>query len=136
MSGPKMSLQAMNERMASSPYPRWLGIQVTGFEDGVLHLEVPWRAEYSGAPGRENAHGGVLAAVIDTSTSYAIATELGKPLSTIDLHIDYHRPVAGQTMRIESRVVKLGRKLATAHAAIYTPDGKLAVTGRGLFVVN
>ena len=136
MSGPKMSLQAMNERLASSPYPRWLGIQVTGFEDGKLTLEVPWREEYCGTPGNDNAHGGVLAAIIDTSSSYALATELGKPLFTIDLHVDYHRPVARKHMRIESRVIKLGKKLATAEASIYTPDGKLAVSGRGLFVVT
>ena len=131
-----MSPEAMNERLAISPFAHWLGVRATDCTLGRVRLELPWRAELAGTPGRLNAHGGVLAALIDTGASYAIATQAGRPVPTIDLHVDYHRPVSAETLCIEGRVVRLGKRMATAEATVTTLDGRLVATGRGLFLVD
>jgi uncharacterized protein (TIGR00369 family) len=130
-----MELAAMNVRLASAPYSSWLGIQVTGFDGSTLTLEVPWRTEFVGTPGTQIAHGGVLAAVVDTAGSYVVAASLGKPVPTIDLRIDYHRPVVDEAMAVEARLIRLGRSLATAEVLVYTPGDKVAVSARGLYSV-
>lgn len=135
MSEPKMSIDAMNRRLSSTAYGAWLGMQILDYRDDLLILEVPWRAEFSGTPDNDNIHGGVLAAVLDSAGSYALAAHVGKPLYTIDLRIDYHRPVGRGTMRVEARVIRAGRRMATAEASIYNSDDKLAASGRGLYVV-
>jgi uncharacterized protein (TIGR00369 family) len=131
-----MSPEAMNERFAISPFSRWLGLHAIECASGRVRIEMPWRAEIAGTPGRLNAHGGVLAALIDTGGSYAIATRTGHPVPTIDLHVDYHRPVSAETLCIEGRIVRLGKRMATAETAITTRDGKLIATGRGLYTVE
>lgn len=130
-----MELAAMNARLASTPFGSWLGVRATDFDGETLTLEVPWRPEFVGTPGTQIAHGGVLAAIVDTAGSYAVAASLGKPVPTIDLRIDYHRPVAHEAMVVESRLLRLGRSLATAEVSIYTAEGKLAVSGTGLYSV-
>jgi uncharacterized protein (TIGR00369 family) len=135
MSELKMELEAMSERLASAPFGNWLGVRFTAFDGDTLSLEVPWRDDFIGTPGTHIAHGGVLAAIVDTAGSYAIAASLGKPVPTIDLRIDYLRPVVNEAMVVTSRVLRLGRSLARAEVSIYTSQGKLAVSGTGLYSV-
>jgi uncharacterized protein (TIGR00369 family) len=130
-----MSAEAMNDRLRASPFSRWLGIQVVSFERETLNFEMCWREEFSGTPDNDNAHGGILAALLDTACGYACATRYGKPLTTVDLRIDYHRPAPGKVLKIESRVIKSGKRLATAEASVLSENGELLASGRGLFVV-
>lgn len=131
-----MQPSAMNDRLATTPYGAWLGLQVLSLGGDGLKMEVPWRPEFVGTPGTRIVHGGILAAVIDTAGSYAIAAELGRPLPTIDLRVDYHRPIGAETMAVTARLIRLGRRLATAEVEIVDRQGRLAVTGRGLYALT
>ncbi|MGE0388457.1 MAG: PaaI family thioesterase [Gammaproteobacteria bacterium] len=128
-----MSIQQMNERLATQPYNRWMGAQVVAYENEALILEVPWRDEFIGTVAISSAHGGVLAAIIDLTGSYTIATRTGKPIPTIDLQIDYVRPAIRHTIRAEGRIVKIGRTFSVANATLLDPQGRLLATGRGLY---
>lgn len=136
MSVKGMDPEAMNERLATTPYGVWLGLRVLSRDGTRLKIEVPWRPEFVGTPGTRIVHGGILAAIIDTAGSYAIAAELGRPVPTIDLRVDYHRPLGEETMSVDARPLRLGRSLATADVDIFNADGKLAVSGRGLYAVS
>ena len=77
-----------------------------------------------------SVHGGVAATLLDSSLGCAVHTVLdaGTRYTTTDLHVRYVRPMTADTGRVlaDSRVVHVGRKLATAEGRLYAEaDEKL-----------
>lgn len=74
-------------------------------------------------------HGGVAATLLDTALGCSIHSmlPLGVSYATLELHINYVRPLTTQTgfIRCEGEVVHLGRTIATAQARIVDAGGKL-----------
>ncbi len=105
---------------------------VAAGEAGV-EIRLPWRAEFMSNPDRGGAHGGILAALIDTAADFAIAARLGRPLPTIDLRVDYHRPAAAGPMLVRGTVIRLGRQIATAEASVFDSEDRLLASGRGAY---
>jgi uncharacterized protein (TIGR00369 family) len=70
-----------------------------------------------------SVHGGVAATLLDSSLGCAIHTVLdaGTRYTTTDLHVRYVRAMTADTGRVlaDSRVVHVGRKLATAEGRLY-----------------
>lgn len=80
-----------------------------------------------------SVHGGVAATVLDSVMGCAIHTMLprGVGYSTVELSVNYVRPIAGGTPRLFGRgkVVHSGRRLATAEARLMDEDGLLYAHG-------
>jgi uncharacterized protein (TIGR00369 family) len=77
-----------------------------------------------------SVHGGVAATLLDSSLGCAVHTVLdaGAQYTTTDLHVRYVRALTADTGRVlaDSRVVHVGRKLATAEGRLYAEaDEKL-----------
>jgi len=74
-------------------------------------------------------HGGIAATLLDTALGCAIHTMLpaGVGYTTLELHVNYIRPMSIQTGRIrcEGEVIHVGRSMATAQARIVDAAGKL-----------
>ena len=74
-------------------------------------------------------HGGITATLLDTALGCAIHTTLpvGVGYATLELHINYVRPITLETgvIRSEGEVIHVGRTIATAQARIVDADGKL-----------
>jgi uncharacterized protein (TIGR00369 family) len=51
----------------------------------------------------------------------------------VDLRIDFHRTATPGDLRAEARVIHVGGTLATAEARIFSHDGKLVASGRGVY---
>src|SRR3954470_7749702 len=70
-----------------------------------------------------SVHGGVAATLLDSSLGCAVHTvlEAGTRYTTSDLHVRYVRAMTAQTGRVlaDSKVVHIGRKLATAEGRLY-----------------
>ena len=82
-----------------------------------------------------SVHGGVAATLLDSSLGCAIHTALaaGTRYTTTDLHVRYVRAMTADTGRVlaDSRVVHVGRKLATAEGRLYAEaDGSCSPTRR------
>lgn len=67
-------------------------------------------------------HGGLAATLFDSALGCAIQTQLpaGAGYSTLELHVNYVRPITAKTGRIrcEGEVVHLGHTVATAQARL------------------
>lgn len=94
----------------------------------------PQLANLSGA-----VHGGYLALVCDEAAGLAAAStgEHFVPMLTLDLDVTFLRPAAvGSQHRVEGEVLHAGKSRIVSEARIFTPEGRLAVSGRGSFVAN
>lgn len=131
-----MPIEEMNKRLSLSPFSAWIGLRVDAYEDAVLRLSIAWRDEFLGRPDSDIVHGGVIATVVDTASGYACATVYGKPLATVDLRLDFHRPcVRFDVLRIEARVTRSGKRLAWIESKVISEKGDLVATGKALFSV-
>lgn len=81
-----------------------------------------------------NLHGGCVATLIDICSSFAILVTTGKPWSLIgistDLSVAYLRGVpAGEVIRIECDVQRVGKTLANIFTRVYDSENRLCYSG-------
>ena len=70
-------------------------------------------------------HGGVMASAMDISMGHLIAKVAG-PGATIEMKIQFMRPVMVGPVTCEGRFTKRGRSMSFMESRVTGPDGKLA----------
>lgn len=136
MSEPVMTVDEIQAFCSRSPYNAWLGIRVRAASAEGVEIEVPWRDELVGSPTLRTVHGGVLAAVVDAAAGLSLLAILGRPGPTIDLRVDFHRPVTGGSLHGVGRVLRAGNTITSVDARVNDAQGRLVASGRGVFFVQ
>jgi uncharacterized protein (TIGR00369 family) len=72
-------------------------------------------------------HGGVLCDITDAAMGFAYASKLeaGESFTTIELKINYLRPVWKARLRAAARIVKKGRKIGLVECDVTDEEGNL-----------
>jgi len=130
----KMSAEALAEILQRAPFHRWLGLELAALEADTVRIWMPWREELVSNVKQGNAHGGVLASLIDLTAVFAILAKLGRGAPTVDMRVDYHRPAYPPVLIAVGRVIRLGRTVSTAEARVEDGEGRLLASGRGTFL--
>ena len=116
---------ALAERFVSSPYARFVGIELDGIEAGKVRLRLPARDDTSNRGG--TLHGGVTASLLDVAGMVAARSVAGDAAdagtSTIDLAIHYLAPAARETVLVEGIVTRRGREIVFVEATVATTGG-------------
>ena len=123
-------LQAIIDR---GPFNKWLNFTVLKSGADGIELKAAWREEWVVNVERRYTHGGILAAIVDVAADYAIAAQLGRPVPTIDMRVDYHKAALPGDLTAKGRVVRMGSQYSTAEAYLYDKDGALVASGRGTY---
>ena len=128
-----VSVEKLQEFISRGPFNKWLNLTVLkAGEDGV-EIKAAWREEWVVNVERRYTHGGILAAIVDVAADYAIAAQLGRPVPTIDMRVDYHKAHMPGDITAKARVVRMGSQYSTAEAYLYDKDGALVASGRGTY---
>lgn len=111
-----------------------LGIEIQRAEDGGCTCLLPLRPDLLNSGGI--MHGGALATLADTAMGVGLGRSLPQGLrcATVDLHINYLRPVSRGPVSCQSRLVRRGQRLAHLSAELWA-DGKLVATAQGNFAI-
>jgi uncharacterized protein (TIGR00369 family) len=120
----------------NSPYQRFLGLVLVRAEEGLVEIRLPFRNEFLREDGSDWLHGGVLSALIDIAGDYAVATRTGVGVPTIDLRVDYLRPVLRGDLVAIGRSVKIGRSVCVADVEVRNERGALVAVGRGAYATR
>jgi uncharacterized protein (TIGR00369 family) len=128
-------LERLQHQLLYPPYHRFLRVQPISADivSGRAVIRLPFRSEFRRSPDLDDYHGGILAALVDIAAHAAVAVRAGRPALTIDLRIDYLRPVPGLDLTATARVLKFGASVAWADVEITGADPTLLVYGRGTF---
>ena len=133
MSEETIDIEKLQQLISLGPFNKWLNFTVLkAGEDGV-EIKAVWRDEWMVNPERRYTHGGILAAIVDVAADYAIAARLGRPVPTIDIRVDYHKPAMPGDLTAKGRVVRIGSQFSTAEAYLYDQQGALIASGRGTY---
>jgi len=122
----KLVTELVRQRMRESKATELLGFDVESVQDGraIFRLEVrPRHKEVHGV-----VHGGILAALADTTAAIAAYTVIprGVEIATLELKINYLEPVPGGTVKADARVLRAGRNFIVAECEIFNESGSLA----------
>jgi uncharacterized protein (TIGR00369 family) len=128
-----MTLEKLQQLITRGPFNQWLNFTILKMDDAGIEVKAAWREEWVVNPDRRYTHGGVLAAIIDVAADYAIAAQLGRPVPTIDIRVDYHKAAMPGDLTAKARVVRSGSQYSTAETYIYDKDGTLVASGRGTY---
>ena len=117
-------------RLVDPEYPTWplgslLGIQVLSMDEGESRLALEAGAEHTNPMG--TIHGGVLCDLGDAAlgTAYMSTVDVDESFTTVDLTINYLRPVWSGRLEAVARVVHRGRTIGLAECDITTEEGDL-----------
>jgi uncharacterized protein (TIGR00369 family) len=133
MSQEATSVEKLQELITRGPFNKWLNFTVVKSDNDGVQLKAAWREEWVVNPERRYTHGGILASIIDVAADYAIAAQLGRPVPTIDLRVDYHKAAMPGDLTARARVVRMGSQYSTAETSLYDKDGELVASGRGTY---
>jgi uncharacterized protein (TIGR00369 family) len=119
--------------VAQIPFNQHLGLHVARiFKDGVA-LECELRPEMKNRHG--TLHGGVTATLVDAAIGVAaIALSGGRPLSTVDLKVNYLRPAVEGRFQCRAHLVKAGKTLVFGEAKVRDGRGRIVATGQATYI--
>lgn len=127
------SVEKLQGIIDRGPFNQWLNFTVLKSAADGIELKAAWREEWVVNVERRYTHGGILAAIVDVAADYAIAAQLGRPVPTIDIRVDYHKAAMPGDLTAKARVVRMGSQYSTAEAYLYDKDGALVASGRGTY---
>jgi uncharacterized protein (TIGR00369 family) len=120
-------------RFDHSPFMRFLGLEVIRAEKGLIELRLPFRDEFLRADGSDWLHGGVVSSLADIAGDYAVVTETGVGVPTIDLRVDYLRPARRGDLVAMARTLRVGRTVSVADVEIRDAGGAVVAVGRAVY---
>lgn len=127
-------LELMRKVLKTVPFAQFLGIELVSASAGAATLRLVIRPDLTQNQGL--LHGGAMASLIDTTTAFAIVSQLAKPekFTTVDLTINYLRPVTAGTITCQARVIRAGRRLLTLSAEVHDDAGNLTAIGTSTYI--
>ena len=130
--------EAQRERIARAletvPFGKLLGLKLESIKPGEATLSLEIRDDFMQNNGV--VHGGVIASLIDSATAFSIIPLLGKDerITTVDLTINYLRPLVSGTIKATARVLREGGRVVVTSADVFDPVGNLASTALSTYL--
>jgi uncharacterized protein (TIGR00369 family) len=85
------------------------------------------------AGGAAAAHGGVAATLLDTSLAFALIAATDSDWTTVDLRVDYLRPLGLGTVTARGSVVHAGRRIGRTEGELCDASGTVCARAIGTF---
>jgi uncharacterized protein (TIGR00369 family) len=117
------------------PVATLLGIRLASFAPGEAVVTLEAGPPHTNPMG--TVQGGVLAALADGAMGWAYMTTLGEGESytTLEVKVNFLRPVRAGTLEARARVKSAGRSIGLVECDVLGPDGKLLAHGVGTCMV-
>jgi uncharacterized protein (TIGR00369 family) len=108
-----------------APIARLLGFRLVSAHDGEAVFEMDVDERYWNPMG--TLHGGVLCDIADAAMGFAYVTRIeeGETFTTIELKINYLRPVWRARLRASARIVKKGRTVGLVECDVTDEQQRL-----------
>jgi uncharacterized protein (TIGR00369 family) len=108
-----------------APFPSYIGITLIAIEPGRARMEMTTDARHTNPMG--TLHGGVPCTLADSAMGLAFASTLpdGESFTTLELKINFLRPVWSGKLIAEGIVVQRGRTIGLAECTVTDENGRL-----------
>jgi uncharacterized protein (TIGR00369 family) len=110
---------------AASFLYRLIGVEYS-ISDGICVAQAPVRGLFRNLHGA--MHGGILATILDMAMGRLLLQHYGTGGATLELKVQYMKPVSSGTIRCEARFLKAGRSIAFMEGKIVDDRGDLVAS--------
>lgn len=121
--------------LAKGPYWKHMNMSVETGPDGKIQVVMEVTEELLQVYG--NVHGGAIFGLMDSCIAVAVNQELGseKGAPTVEMKINYLRPVNKGRMTGRGRVIKRGQSIVVGQGEIFDSEDRIVAFGTGTFMV-
>jgi len=111
--------------LSGPPVSQLVGFRLVGVKRGEAVMEMEASERHSNPMG--TMHGGILCDIADAAMGIAYASTLqdDETFTTLELKINFLRPVWNERLRATGRFVKGGKTIGMAECDIHASDGAL-----------
>lgn len=122
----KYTLQQMQEFTKHMPFNTHLGIEVVKVHNDGLTISLNLREEFRNVA--QVLHGGVTASMADAAVGLALVRHFAATmmLSTIELKVNYFRPVWGKKVTARAKLIRVGKQICVGSVDIHDDENKHA----------
>lgn len=135
MSDTMMTAAEVEAKLLRGPFHQWLGLKVLEVGEGTITIQATWRPEWVVNADAGYTHGGILATLVDLTADWALVSQTGRGVPTVDMRVDYHRAAMQHDLTCKGRVVKSGKALSVSEAEVFDDKGRLLASGRGVYMM-
>lgn len=120
-----ISFEKLSDLLDKICFNNYLGIRLVRFHAEGVEIECPLRPELMNAAGV--LHGGVAATMADVAVGMALTRHLGgtRAATTVELKINYLRPVTGGKIVACSHLLKVGSSLCVGRVDLTDAESQL-----------
>ncbi len=120
--------------VVANPFGELLGLRLVAVQDGRSQYTLPVEDKHLNP--HQVLHGGVMFTLADTGMGAALYDLLAadESCTTVEIKINYIRPVTTGTLTCESQVIHRGRQIALIESNIEN-NGRLAAKAMGTFYI-
>jgi uncharacterized protein (TIGR00369 family) len=114
-----MTFSKLKEFLQEIPFNALVGLKLLRLHKDGVTIECAMRPELLNGNGV--MHGGVTATLADVAVGMALARHLGRPraAATVEMKINYLRPVAHGKITARAHLVKVGARLCCGRVEIF-----------------
>ena len=122
-------LKLIREKFETNHFPKSLGIELDLIEHGHARLSLDVKQRHLQLAGI--MHGGAIATLVDTAVAFAIvgASKPGARFTTIEMKVNYLRPIREGRVVAEARLIRDGRRVVVSDCDVFDSEGKLSAKG-------
>ena len=136
--GPGLSeehLEALRERVRSSPFHRWAGMELVSVGGGRAEVAMDLQDQHFNP--QRIVHGGIISAMADTSIGLALRSMLpaGPTHRTAQLNVHFLAKGEGTRLVGRGRSLHLGPRMGYGEAEVLDGDGRLLARATATFIV-
>ncbi|SRR6266404_2013905 len=132
---PQKSAKLRAALQVRPPISELIGFEVSEASEGQVVVVLQAGTRHFNPMG--TVHGGILCDIADAAMGIAFATTLspGESFTTVELKINFLRPVRQAQLRAEGRVVQRGRTIGYVECEITDENGKLVAKSNSTCLV-
>lgn len=129
-----IELKEIVEEYRKGSHWQHMNFEVQSINKGFVSLKLTNREEFNNIKG--TIHGGIIAALLDTTMGMTARTMLkGSPV-TIQLNIQYVKPVINETIFSKSKMINISRQVCFLEGQIFDGADNLIAFATGSFKVS
>jgi uncharacterized protein (TIGR00369 family) len=128
-------LEELKERVRSSPFHRWAGVELVSVGGGRGELAMQLQDHHFNPQGI--VHGGIISAMADTAIGLALRSRLpaGMTHRTAQLNVHFLAKGEGDRLVGRGRAVHLGRRMGYGEAEVLDGTGRVLARATATFIV-
>lgn len=132
---PRFKESLLNWMKTNNPFWSLLGMEIIGIKKGWAKIRLPFTKKLTNGIGV--AHGGAIFSPADSAVGMALIglTERDESISTLEMKINYLKPLSGGEIIAEAKIVHRGTMTAIGDVEVRDGDGNLIAKGLATYAI-